>query len=405
MPFSYEKLKVLGVNSPQLQRVTEERPKHPAAPAQVTTPVFASGPELSVIVPTFNERPNVRELVERLQACLADCCWEVIFVDDDSTDRTAALVRELAQDAHRIRCIQRIGRRGLSTACIEGMMASSAPYLAVIDGDLQHDETLLPQMLDELRAGDVDVVVGSRYLPGGGIGSWDGSRASVSLIASRLSRLVLKADLADPMSGFFMIRRDAMEGSVRQLSGIGFKILVDFFSSSPRPLRFVELPYEFRSRKAGESKLDSQAAWDYLMLLVDKLIGHLLPVRFVAFSLVGGVGVAVHLAVLAVLMQQVGTNFVTGQTIATLVAMTSNYTLNNLLTYRDRRLKGWDCLRGWFSFAAACGIGAIANVGIASYLFSAEIKWMLAAIAGILVGTVWNFAVTRFYTWHERTTV
>jgi len=362
-------------------------------------PLPSQGPELSVVVPTFNERANVLELLQRLRECLAGHRWEVIFVDDDSPDGTAQFVREIGQRDNRVRCIQRIGRRGLSLACVEGMLASSAPYLAVIDGDLQHDETLLPHMLERLKQDQTDIVIGTRYAPRGELGDWNQSRVAISHFATRLSRLVLKADLSDPMSGFFMLRREAMERCVRKLSGIGFKILVDLFASSSRPLRFAELPYEFRTRKAGESKLDTQAAWDYVMLLLDKLIGHLIPVRFLSFSLVGGFGILVHFTVLAVLLNQVGIGFVSGQSIATFVAMTSNFALNNILTYRDMRLRGWQWLRGWVSFTLACSVGAFANVGIASYLFSMDTKWALAALAGILVGTVWNYAVTSVYTW------
>jgi dolichol-phosphate mannosyltransferase len=360
------------------------------------------GPELSVIVPTFNERENVDELIARLGDALGPDAWEVIFVDDDSPDGTARFVRELSRRDGRVRCVQRVGRRGLSSACIEGMLASSAPYLAVIDGDLQHDETQLPRMLEIIKRGDADIVVGTRYAQGGGVGGWDGSRVAMSAFASRLSRFVLKSDLSDPMSGFFMLRRDWMETAMRRLSGIGFKILVDLFASAPRPPRFVEVPYQFRARKLGESKLDSVAVWDYLMLLLDKMIGHLVPVRFVSFGIVGSVGVVVHFLVLGTLFNVAGAPFDVGQAAATLTAMTSNYALNNILTYRDMRLRGWRWLRGWFSFLIACSVGALANVGIASYLFERDTQWVLAGLAGILIGTVWNYVVTMLYTWKPR---
>lgn len=380
--------------------VAEGTPRSVLKSKEVGDPALPSqGPELSVIVPTFNERANVLELVERLQNSLAGCRWEVIFVDDDSLDETAQLVREIGQRDNRVRCIHRIARRGLSTACTEGMLASSAPYMAVIDGDLQHDETLLPHMLQILKQGQTDIVIGTRYAPGGGLGDWNRSRAAISRFATRLSRLVLKAELSDPMSGFFMLRRELLERSVRALSGIGYKILVDIFASSPRPPKFTEVPYEFRIREAGESKLDARGVWDYMMLLLDKLIGHIVPVRFVAFCLVGGLGVFIHFAVLGVLFSQAELDFVYSQSIATFVAMASNYALNNLLTYHDMRLRGWQWLRGWVSFTVACSVGALANVGIASYLFSMETQWALAALAGILVGTVWNYAVTLVYTW------
>src|SRR5580658_3201134 len=230
--------------------------------------------ELSVIVPTFNERDNIAEVVARLDKCLSGVPWEAIFVDDDSPDGTADRIREIARQDRRIRCIQRIGRRGLSSACTEGMMASSALYLAVMDADCQHDETLLPRMLEILRSGQCDVVVGSRYVDGGGIGNWNESRAKMSRFATRLSRAVIKQDLSDPMSGFFGLRREALELSVHNLSNLGFKILLDLVASSSRPLRLTEIPYQFRNRHAGESKLDSQAAWEYMMLLADKLVGH-----------------------------------------------------------------------------------------------------------------------------------
>jgi dolichol-phosphate mannosyltransferase len=358
-----------------------------------------SGPELSIIVPTFNERENIAELIGRLVVCLGDRSWEVVFVDDDSPDGTADLVREHAAADSRVRCVQRIGRRGLSSACVEGMLATTAPYLAVIDADLQHDERLLPQMLDTLRQGDSDIVVGSRYAPGGDIGDWDARRARMSRFAMRLSRVLVPAELTDPMSGFFMMRRSVLDGSVHRLSAIGFKILTDVFASFPQPLRFKELPYRFRVRRAGQSKLDSVTVWDYVMLLLDKIIGRWIPVRFLGFSIVGAMGVAVHFAVLTLGFQGLHSGFVAGQAVATLCAMTFNYAVNNVLTYRDMRLRGLRWLRGWASFVLACSIGGIANLGVASTVYGLGHGWFLSAFAGILVGAVWNYAVTMMLIW------
>ncbi|MFL6713837.1 MAG: glycosyltransferase family 2 protein [Sulfurifustis sp.] len=358
--------------------------------------------ELSIVVPTFNERDNVQELVARLDRCLAGRAWEVIFVDDDSPDGTAAHVRRIAQRDGRVRCVQRIGRRGLSSACVEGMLASSAPFLAVLDGDLQHDETLLPRMLDVLKSGNADIVIGTRYAEGGGIGDWASSRARMSGLATRLSRLVISTELSDPMSGFFALRREVLEQSVRNLSLIGFKILLDIVASSSGALRIQELPYQFRSRRAGESKLDSQAVWEYMMLLADKLVGRFVPVRFLSFAAVGAFGVLVHFLVLAILFHTLRLSFSVGQSAAALVAMTSNFALNNALTYRDKRLRGWRWFGGWMSFALVSGIGMLANVGIASYMFAADTNWALAALGGIAVGSVWNYAVTSVYTWGDR---
>ena len=360
------------------------------------------GPELSIIVPTFNERENIGRLVDLLESCLAGVRWELIVVDDDSPDNTADLVRGLAGVNAHVRCVQRIGRRGLSSACLEGMLSSSAPFLAVMDGDLQHDERLLPEMLRQLKDGNYDLVVGSRYMAGGSIGQWDEMRAKTSRWATSMSRPWVPEGLTDPMSGFFALRRDTFESLVRRTSGLGFKLLLDLFASSPRPLRFKELPFEFRTRQAGESKVDGQVVWEYFMLLLDKSIGRYVPVRLVAFALVGGSGVVVHFAALLLFYQGLSLPFAWGQGLATLLAMTSNFTLNNLITYRDRWLTGWHWLRGWLSFALVCGLGAIGNVGVASYLFGQDLHWGLSAMAGIVVGTVWNYAVTASYTWKAK---
>lgn len=361
-----------------------------------------SSPELSVIVPVFNERDNVIELFRRLQVVLADCAWEVIFVDDDSPDGTAEVVRRLAATDTRVRCVQRIGRRGLSSACVEGMLASTAPYLAVMDGDLQHDESLLPKMLESLRRENIDIVVGSRNISGGGLGDWNQGRVRISRVATRISGAALRTALSDPMSGLFMMRREAFAARVRLLSGIGFKILLDLFASGPDPLRFRELPYQFRSRHQGESKLDARVAWDFLMLVLDKRLGGVVPIRFVTFAMVGMLGVGVHLAAMSLLFGAAHLPFATSQSIAMLAAMTSNFALNNVLTYRDQRLRGWRWLRGWGSFVLACSVGGLANVGIASYLFESKATWIAATLAGTAVGAVWNYALTSTYTWRRR---
>jgi dolichol-phosphate mannosyltransferase len=360
-------------------------------------------PTLSIVVPTFNEVDNVRELRDRLDAALAGIDWEVIFVDDDSPDGTARYVAELAQQDPRVRSVLRIGRRGLSSACIEGMLASTAPLVAVIDGDLQHDETRLPAMARMLQDDPaLEVAVGSRYVESGSVGGWDVSRARISRWATQLARLVLKAELHDPMSGFFMIRREVLVRCVRAgVSGVGFKILLDLFATAPEPLRFREVPYTFRARRAGQSKLDTNVAWEFFVMLLDRFLGRVVPIRFIAFSLIGGLGLGVHLAVLALLFRVQGDTFMVAEAGATLAAMSFNFVLNNLLTYRDMRLRGWGLLRGWASFVLACSIGALANVGLAVWMFEHRMNWVASAVAGVLVGAVWNYAVTSVYTWRR----
>lgn len=358
--------------------------------------------ELSIIVPTFNEAANVHELLGRLRKVLGEGGWEIVFVDDDSPDGTAALVRSLAKIDSRVRILQRVGRRGLSSACIEGMLASAAPFIAVMDADLQHDETILPAMLKLLRTNSADIVVGTRYAQGGSTGDWEQRRAGMSRLATLVSRLVTRPNVSDPMSGFFMLRREVLDASVRRLSAIGFKILLDVLASAPRTLRVAEVPYTFRERIAGESKLDELVMWEYGMLLADKTIGRFVPVRFLSFALVGGLGVFVHMAVLTALLKGLGIDFTIAQSGATAMAMVFNFAINNILTYRDMRLTGWAWWRGLATFMAACSVGALANVGIATYLFESRTAWFLAALAGVLVGAVWNYAITQLYTWGRK---
>ena len=360
-----------------------------------------AGPELSVIVPTRNERDNVIPLYDRLCATLGPRNWEMMIVDDDSSDGTPDVARWLAQHDRRVRLLSRVGRRGLASAVVEGAQASTAPYVAVLDGDLQHDERLLPRMLAVLEDEPVDIVVGSRYVGHGGVGDWDASRARISALATRLGRNVLGVPVNDPMSGFFMIRREAFQAALRNLSSIGFKILVDLFASSPRPLRVRELPFEFRSRHSGESKFDAMIGIEYLMLLADKAIGHVVPVRFLMFMAVGGVGLLTHLAVLAAGLNLLNLPFAAAQTAATAVAMIGNFTLNNAVTYRDRRLTGRKFVWGLLSFCLICAVGALANIGIATTLFAGHAIWWVAGLAGAAMSVVWNYAMTSALTWRN----
>lgn len=368
-----------------------------ADPARLPLPPY----ELTVVAPTLNERDNVRPLHAALAATLAGESWELVFVDDDSRDGTPEEVAALAAEAGNVRLLRRFGRRGLATAFIEGALSSTAPVIACIDADLQHDERLLPAMLNAIRAGEAEVAIGSRYMAGGGEEGLAGGRKDVSRFGTRLANWLLGSHVSDPLSGFFAIDRRAFEATVRRLSGIGFKILVDILASAERPLRILELPYTFRPRHAGASKFDPLVGAEYLQLLIDKALRGLVPARFVLFCVVGGSGLVLHLAVLWALHGWIA--FAAAQAVATVTAMTSNFFLNNFLTYADRRLKGRRLLWGLLSFYAVCSVGAVANVGVANFLHGSEdAYWGLAGLAGALVGVVWNFAVSSIVTWRRK---
>jgi dolichol-phosphate mannosyltransferase len=362
---------------------------------------FDPAPELSVIVPTYNECRNVAPLVDLLRQALDGVSWEVIFVDDNSPDGTAAAVHALGAIDRRVRCIRRIGRRGLAGACMEGMLASEARYVAVLDADLQHDETLLPVMLARLRDGKADLVVASRRVGDGSDGGLSAVRSALSRFAGTLARRLLRIKLTDPMSGFFMLRRDAMEAVAPSLSNQGFKILLDIVATSGA-LRILELPYVFRTRQHGESKLDAQNALDFLALLVAKLTGDAVSFRFLMFCFVGSTGVAIHMAALQVAVETLGLRFSVAQAAAVIIAITWNFTLNNLLTYRDQRLVGWRFLTGLLRFQLVCSVGAISNIGAASWIYDYDAGWRLAGFGGALMGAVWNYAVSAAFVWRRR---
>jgi dolichol-phosphate mannosyltransferase len=367
-------------------------------PALATHTVPPS-PDLTVVVPTFQERANVPLLVERLDAALVDIAWEAIFVDDDSPDGTAKAVREIGRVDPRIRCIHRVGRRGLSGACIEGMMAAQAPIVAVIDADLQHDETILGRMFTAVTTGS-DIAIGTRYSEGGSAAGLEGYRGAASRFATSLAR-VLGVTASDPMSGFFMMRRDLVESVAPRLSSQGFKILLDILSSAPEPLKIAEIPYTFRARQHGASKLDGRVMLDFLGLLLAKLSGDALSLRFFTFAMIGAIGVVVNLIALR-LGIAAGLRFTIAQLVATFVAMTSNFALNNLVTYRDQRLRGWRILRGLIVFYAVCGFGTIANIGVASWAFRESSGLWLAGLSGAVMSAVWNYAMSTLFVWRRR---
>ena len=377
----------------------------PLAPelARETSGAPAPAPELTIILPTFNERANLPVIVERVGRSLAGVDWEILVVDDNSPDGTAAAARTLGAHDRRIRCIRRIGRRGLAGACIEGMLASPARYVAVMDADLQHDEALLMAMLEKLRDGATDLVVASRYVGDGAAqGGFSAGRARASQWSTALARRLLKVELTDPMSGFFMIRRELVDAMAQRLSTQGFKILLDIAATGHGQLRVAELPFTFGARLHGESKLDTRVALDFGLLLLAKLSDDAISLRFVMFCLVGLTGVAVHMAALYAQHAFAIGDFGIQQGVATCVAIAWNFVFNNAFTYRDQRLTGWHFVKGLIEFELICSVGAISNVGIASLLYGQDSIWWIAGLGGAIMGAVWNYAVSAAVVWRAQ---
>lgn len=357
--------------------------------------------ELTVVVPTFNERENVGRLLELLSFALVGIEWEAIFVDDNSSDGTADYLAALSRTDRRVRLIRRFGRRGLSSAVVEGMLASTALVVAVIDADLQHDERILPDLYRAVSEQGAELAIGSRYAEGGSTGDWALHRRIISTFATRVAQRVARVAVSDPMSGFFAIDRAALVRIAPRLSAVGYKLLLDIVASAPEPLCIAERTYSFRCREQGESKLDSRIAIEYAELLAEKTIGRFVPIRFLKFAIVGCIGLAVHLAILSVMLVGAGESFRPAETVAVAAAITFNFFLNNAFTYRDRRLKGFRLLGGLLSFGALCSLGALANVGVGTALFREQHSWWLAGAAGAIVGSVWNYTMGNLLTWRR----
>ncbi|WP_372731575.1 glycosyltransferase [Novosphingobium sp.] len=369
--------------------------------------------QLAVILPTYRERANIAPMVARLDAALQGFAWEAIFVDDNSPDGTADEARRISLEDPRIRVIERIGRRGLASAAIEGMCSTAAPIVAVMDADQQHDPALLPQMLSAVEGGEYDLAYASRFAEGASTEAWGRpDRVKASGLANRIANKVTGVELSDPMSGYFMIRADTLRADAHRLSGVGFKILLDILATVDRPLKVKEFPLHFAARAEGESKLDQTVVFEFLVGLYDKWLGRIIPTRFALFGTVGAMGVAVQLGALWVLLKLIaGERFVygnwsesatfnTANTLAAIIAMTFNFILNNELTYSDKRLRGvGPVLRGWAQFALTCSLGLLTNVGSAAVLKTIGFPAVIAVIVGIVLGSVWNFALSSRFVW------
>jgi len=375
----------------------------PAAQVSVTPATrCASALDLAVVLPTYNERANIPLVLAALEETLRGLAWEAIFVDDDSPDGTGELLDACARKDSRIRVLHRIGRRGLASACVEGMLATTASFVAVMDADLQHDEAILPRMLARLRQQPLDIVVATRNAEGGSMGAFCLRRRWLSRLGQTISHSICACRLSDPMSGFFMLRRSFLLEVVRDLQGGGFKILVDLVSASRRPVRLDEIGYTFRQRCFGESKLDVAVGIEYLFLILNKHVGGILPMQLTMYLVVGAIGLFTHLLTLLVLTQRFHEHFVAAQVSATFVAMVENFLLNNFITYRDRRFRGLRVLTGGARFVLACSFGAWANVVFADSLLKSGMEWYLAGLAGIVLGSVWNLSLSSLFTWRAQ---
>ncbi len=364
--------------------------------------------ELSVVIPTFNERENVGAIVESLERVLGTDGWEVVFVDDASPDGTADAVRRLARQDRRVRLISRHNRRGLASAVVEGALAASGEIIAVMDGDLQHDESVLPELYRRVAEGEADIASASRFLEDHAReGLSSDQRLQMSNTGIAMANRFFGLELTDPLTGFFVVRRDRLEAAVPHLSGLGFKILLDLVTSMDPPPRVSEVPFRFRQRAAGESKLDRRVMYDFMLFFMEKWIGRFAPIpgTWLSLALVSALGLLTHLAVVIPAVSVFNVPFVPAQLLATAASMFATFSANNLISHRDSTLRGRRFWTGFAVFTLLCAIGIAANVGVAALIRAdfPQLLYIVPALAGAMISVLWNFAASKaFARWKKR---
>ncbi len=362
---------------------------------------------LSLILPTYNEAQNLPELLPKVHAVLGGLPHEIIVVDDDSPDGTWKVAQELGKTMEDLHVIRRVGRRGLSSAVIEGFLAAKGDVFAVMDADGQHDMALLTQLTNAITSG-ADIAIGSRYVEGGSVGQWDERRFFLSRLATRMALGVCRVKVKDPMSGFFAIRRETFEAALPHLNPKGFKILLDLLVHVPADAKAMELPFTFATRMHGESKLSRRVQLEFLEYLYDVTVGKYIPLTFVKYCMVGALGVIVNLisyTALDRIISGVEAPTLFGFSLAVLgaieISIFFNFCLNNWWTFAHTKLRGVAAVLGFLKYNVACGFGALANVAVSGFLYSRGFGELESVILGACAGMVWNYTMSRMFTWRD----
>jgi dolichol-phosphate mannosyltransferase len=378
-------------------------------------------PVLSVVTPTYDEAENVPLLIERVHAALEGIPHEIIVADDDSPDRTWEVAERIAATDPTVRVMRRFHDHGLSAAVLDGMSVARGDHLAVMDADLQHDESILPRMLETVRGGDVDVCVGSRSTEGGGYGEWGAGRRLVSWVATLIARLLLRVPVSDPMSGYFVVTRRAYEEAAPRINPRGFKILLEFIGRD-RELRVAEVGYEFRLRTHGETKLNRSVIRSYLLAVAELRLGRQVDPALLLYVLVGLVGLAVNSAMFALAealgfplwdtglneaLDPISTSFLFSVQISIFVL----FVLNNEFTFWEQRYRGWKLFPAFAAYEAMSLVGTLAHVGTFTYLQNLGFLFSVVGdgaartvhnLLGAVVALVVNWYLNTTYLWRRR---
>lgn len=370
----------------------------------------SSAPEsirLSVIVPTYREGKNIGELVTRLCRVLDPVLpggYEIIVVDDDSPDGTWELAQQLTSSHPALRVMRRQGERGLSTAVIRGWQAARGHILAVIDADLQHPPETMAKLYRAVEEG-TDLALATRHVEGGGVSDWSIFRRFISRGAQLLGLVVLPevvGKVSDPMSGYFMVRRAAVQEV--DLHPLGYKILIEVLARG-RCVSIREVPYVFRERDHGESKVTLKVYWDFLRHLLQLRAASIRSSRFLRFAIVGASGVVVDMGLLFLLSDpsMLGWGLTRSKLIASEVAIVNNFLWNDAWTFHDvsaRQPGRTNKLRRFGMFQMVCFAGLVLNAIVLNVQFNLlGINRYIANGVAILLVTGWNFWLNKKFSW------
>ncbi len=360
--------------------------------------------QLSVVLPTYNERDNILPILRKILSLGGDFDLEILVIDDNSTDGTPELVKEISMNERRIRLIRRLGRSGLASAIKEGILDSSSNLIAIMDSDGQHEPIAILNAVRKLTDEGLDLVSGSRFLGNSEIYGLSQARTDGSSIANNFARFSLPkahGHLTDYMSGFLVMNLNSCMPFIYKVDVNGFKFLYELLAVSKGKLKIKEIPLKFQPRNYGSSKLDLAIFWDFLISLLHTFSLRLIPRRAISFGLVGATGVLVQLISTHILMTSIRLDFVEALPISVVIAATSNYIINNALTFRAQRLKRWKLIRGLLKFLLVASLPVIANVGLATTFYSMIANNAIwAQLSGIFVVFIWNYAASSRFVWN-----
>ena len=360
---------------------------------------------ISVIIPTYNEYKNLPKLLDQLLNLETIFEKEIIIVDDNSSDGTQNLARSYSQNDRRIRLISRLGRSGLSSAIKEGCLCASGDLIVIMDADGQHEPNSIINGLEKFNNKNIDIIIGSRFLEESIIKGLSSKRESGSSIANFLARITLHSGykkLTDYMTGFILLKRNSCIKYIEKIDVNGFKFLYELLSLSKGKLTVIEIPLVFGFREFGQSKLDLAVIWDFLISLIHNFFGRIIPRRAFSFALVGLIGVFVQMFVIYFLLAVTDFDFEKILPVGVILAATSNYIINNILTFRSNKLSGKNFYFGLFKFLLVASLPIIANIGVANLFYNQlSSNTFFAQIAGILVVFIWNYAASSRVVWNN----